>query len=404
MVSQPPHDSSTHYAAQPTRLLPALTATLSLAHVCSFLNCILQALASLPTFTLYLEQLHAVVQSVDTSTLPRLSPPATPPKSSLASRLSALLTPSRSFLSQAPSSSELVHHFLLLQSGSQRDPTPLYRLLTREAVQFRGFRQQDAHELLLAILDLLDKRLGRVQQLRATALEDANGKQQLLEETKEELRDTAPVLPTPTDPFVGSTSQFLVCLTCSYSSPPTRTSFNSLTLPLPQFQYHSLLTPVPLESCINDYTSNERVDGVRCAMCGAMETRTACVMQLTLMANSDREWTDKRRDRYKRLSEQHRAMEERMHKLDPKLANKLLSNAVLPPSFPPAAVSANVDGGLLITPAAPALTEHHVPRTCIKKILLSQLPKVETKHMHTHATPAFALGRLVRSAGDTVTH
>ena len=350
----------------------------------SFLNCVLQALASLPSFTLYLEQLDAVVQSVETPTLPR-PPLSTPPKWSVASRLSAFLSPSRSFLSQPPSSAELVHHFLLIQSGHQRDPTPLYRLLTREAVQFCGFRQQDAHELLLAILDLLDKRLAKVQQREAAlALETNNVKQQWIEESKEDTTDTAaaPSQPAPTDPFVGSTSQFLVCLACSYSSPPTRTSFNTLTLPLPQLQSHTMLGPVPLESCINDYTSNERVDGVRCAMCGAMETRTACVMQLTLMANSDKEWTDKRCDRYARLSEQCRTMEERMHKLDPRLATRLLSTAAQPPPSIPAAVLATAAGSRPDPPNAPALTEHQVPRTCIKKILLSQLPKVNTHTTH----------------------
>ena len=143
---------------------------------------------------------------------------------------------------------------------------------------------------------------------------------------------------------------------------------------------------MPLESCINDYTSNERVDGVRCAMCGALETRTACVMQLTLMANNDREWTENRCGRYRRLSEQCLAMEERMSKLDPRLAKRLLSNAVQPPTTPPVAVLATVNGGLPSTPTTPALTEHQVPRTCIKKILLSQLPKVATQHTRTQRT------------------
>ena len=245
-------------------------------------------------------------------------------------------------------------------------------------MQFRGFREQDAHELLLAILDLFDKRLSRVQQLRATALEDTNTKQKLVEETKEEIQHSASSLPAPTDPFVGSTSQFVVCLTCSYSSPPTRTSFNTLTLPLPHYQFHSLLAPVLLEACINDYTSNERVDGVRCAMCGAMETWTACVMQLTLMAKSDREWTDRRCERYNRLSEQSRSMEERMHRLDTRLAKQLLSTAVRFPPSPPTAVLASSGGGMPITQTATLLTEHQVPRTCIKKIVLSQLPKVST--------------------------
>ena len=381
------HQARTARCAAPHRFvadeLIALCCSLA-SPLCSFLNCILQALASLPSFTLYLEQLHAVIQSFEAPTLPR--PPTTAQPKSIASRLSSFLVPSRSFLSQPPSSSELIHHFLLIQTGSQRDPSPLYRLLTREAVQFRGFRQQDAHELLLAILDLFDKRLDRVQQLRAVALEEAAAKQHTCEETKEELTDSAPALPAPTDPFVGATSQFLVCLACSYSSPPTRTSFNTLTLPLPQLSYHSL-TPVPLESCINDYTSNERVDGVRCAMCGPIETRTACVMQLTMMANSDREWTDKRCDRYRRLSEQYCAMEERMQKLDPRLATKLLSNAVQPPSSPPAAVLARMNAGTLSVPTAAGLSEHQVPRTCIKKIVLSQLPKVAMQHQpHTHST------------------
>ena len=346
----------------------------------SFLNCILQALASLPSFTLYLEQLYAVVQSAEAPTLPRPASAALT-NASFVSRLSTFLSPSRSFMSAPPSSSELLRHFLFIQTGRQRDPSPLYRLLTREAVQFRGFRQQDAHELLLAILDLFDKRSDRVQQLRA-AMEATSPRLQPTEETKEaDSGDTAAPFNKPTDPFVGSTSQFLVCLACSYSSPPTRTSFNSLTLPLPPSQYHSLLSPVPLLSCINDYTSNERVDGVRCAMCGALETRTACVVQLTLMANSDKEWTDRRRERYKRLAEQCRAMEQRMHKLDSRLAKTLLSNAAPLPSTPPAVVASQIDEPLFSL-TAPALAEHAVPRSCIKKVLLSQLPTVLCIHLN----------------------
>ena len=242
-------EAGEHCTARPHRRTVVLAGSSHSAVCCrgpcllhSFLNCILQALASLPSFTSYLDHLHALVQSVENSTPPR-TPPSTPPNSSIASRLSAFLSPSRSLLSHPPSSSELLHHFLLIQSGSQRDPTPLYRLLTGEAVQFRGFRQQDAHELLLAILDLFDKRLARVQQLKAAVPDGMDDKQLMAEETKEETRESAPSVPEPTDPFVGSTSQFLVCLTCSYSSPPTRTSFNTLTLPLPQLQYYSMLAP-----------------------------------------------------------------------------------------------------------------------------------------------------------------
>ena len=321
--------------------LPALPAALP--------SCPLQALASLPAFGVYLRELLAYTQAHQQ--------PTTPNAASLPSSLSAsLLSPSLS--SGAPSSLFLVQQFLSCYSGETSNPALLYRALTAEATQFRGFQQNDSHELFVAIMEKLQARVRQeltpsqarqrtawgweeltrdlqeteaVQHSQPVHKEAEESKEQQAEEqpatvlvtaAEEEMKElkaapavdglasrrsspaappaasvsslrpsaSSPLPAPPSDPFLGLLAQFLICKSCRYRSPVTHSAFNTVSLPLPRQPGGEGCS---LYTCLLAYCSAEEVQGVRCAMCSAVETRKACSMLIDKLRETELQGKEK---------------------------------------------------------------------------------------------------------------
>ena len=389
--------------------------------VCScFLNCVLQALASLPAFGVYLRDLiaYAQMQMRGNSTASYAMPSFASFAATSSSSPSLSLYPSSSALVSGPSSVLMLQQFLACIQGEVTNPTALYRTLTSEATQFRGFQQNDSHELFVSILDLLaartrqeppSARLERdgcrwddlltaaaADQPRPHAMDAVKPDQVEEEELKDEPKDDVafpltngfhpPVLADPSpssllpsaappaDPFVGLLAQFLVCQRCQYRSPISHSSFNALSLPLPR---HPALSTWDVHRCLLEFCSAEEVEGVRCAMCSALDTRKACRAQME--AEQAKKLVGKRRLRYARLEQQAAALERRILDMQPSHAARLQ-----PPPPPTGAASdvfstAVTDGA----GASPAAIPEQVVRTvCWKRIALARLPRALCLHLN----------------------
>jgi ubiquitin C-terminal hydrolase len=258
-----------------------------------YLNSVLQALNSLESYGDYLNQLELA-------------------NSQCSQQEIALSQPK----------SNLLHQFLECYNGSLSSISSLYHSLSSEAAQFRGFLQQDAHELFVQLIELLDNRLNhcKVSQNEQKNKENSNFNFQELRkiiENQENQREnieissetaatetslsieaeTSETQPQTTqnsllnllnsvaaaanshkteksslplnaealqDPFVGLLGNILECQTCHYRSPLSLTQFNSISLSIPTQVPADLLT---LELCLRLYCADELVSGVKCAIC-----------------------------------------------------------------------------------------------------------------------------------------
>ena len=346
-----------------------------------------------------------------------IAPPSFPSAASafsFNSTSSAVSTPASSLL--------LLHQFLACFNGEVSNPTALYRSLVAEATQFRGFQQNDSHELFLSILHLLAQR-GCEQRpsarwitegwrltdllsdphtaaLTLTAGDDkGKGEEEELkvhEELKVEARDAddapqpihsvrtavdPPSPPTlPSDPFQGLLAQFLVCRRCGYASPVSHSAFLALSLPLPR---HPSISTWDIHRCLLEFSSAEEVEGVRCALCSAVETRKACALQME--QEKAKKLTGRRRMRYETLERQARQLDDRIIDMQPTLARQLAFTAPPPPPRPTATPSDIFTPALMQSashPSAFLITEHAVRTVCMKRIVLARLPRLLCLHLN----------------------
>ena len=402
-----------------TSLLPCALSLTALCVWVGFLNCILQALASLPAFGVYLGDLLRYAQAQQaTLGYDPVTVAAAPLPSAFSSSTSSQY-PSSSALHAPASSMLLLHQFLACFHGEVSNPTALYRSLVSEARQFKGFQQNDSHELFLSILHLLAQRASE-QRPSSRWLQHSQGftdlltdpalahptvdTQHKLEEVKmmeEELKVEAtyadekaapaaadppaaePASPPalPCDPFQGLLAQFLVCRRCGYQSPVSHSSFLALSLPLPR---SPSVSTWDIHRCLLEFCSAEEVEGVRCALCSALETRKACALQ---MEQEKAKLTGRRRARYERLEQQTRQLDERIVDMQPSLVHQLAASTTppLPPPRSPPTLSELFSSAVMQTVADPSsffIAEHAVRRVFLKKTVLARLPRLLCLHLN----------------------
>ncbi|KAK9664555.1 hypothetical protein RND81_14G051100 [Saponaria officinalis] len=98
------------------------------------------------------------------------------------------------------------------------NPQPLFRCICARSSQFRGFEQQDSHELLRCLLDLLSTEDSRTKKSDKSSRENVA---------------SLPASPTFIDAFFGGQiSSMVCCVECGHSSVVHET-FLDLSLPLP---------------------------------------------------------------------------------------------------------------------------------------------------------------------------
>lgn len=141
-----------------------------------------------------------------------------------------------------------------LLTGQTNDPSAVHNALTERFAMFRGFSQQDAHEFLLFVLDMISDALGirqapHIPDLSALVHDDPD----------------VPIEDTCL-PCTGLTSSSLSCNTCHSASPMRLSPFNALSLSIPNAQTASL------EYCLRVFVQPESVEGVICAVCSMQDT------------------------------------------------------------------------------------------------------------------------------------
>jgi len=153
------------------------------------------------------------------------------------------------------SSLDFLQKMQALLTGQTNDPSAVHNALTERVATFRGFNQQDAHEFLLFVLDMVSDALGIRQ---APQIPDLSSL----------VRDASAEIPLEDVylPCTGLTSSSLSCHTCHSASPVRLASFNVLSLSIPNTQ------TVSLENCLRTFAQPENVEGVICAVCSTQET------------------------------------------------------------------------------------------------------------------------------------
>lgn len=261
-ASKQQRQSSNHSSApaEPPPEAVQLRGYTNLGNTC-FLNALLQALASQP---LFLNYLHQHVQLASTS-------------HDSASHQSLLLSSTHP---PSPSTPLLValHHTLLQSTGKSSNVAAgtgttiqqFYRTLVTCAPQFRGFQQNDAHELYVSLLELVEQ-YGKDchQQTQQTpSLFDVIQRISAKQDASSHSTSSA-VPPLSTLPFNGSTINLLQCSTCGYASTLRTTNFNCLSLSLPYTQLNSTYT---IQQLLSTYTARDEVRDVKCSNCCTITT------------------------------------------------------------------------------------------------------------------------------------
>ncbi|PWN31025.1 cysteine proteinase [Jaminaea rosea] len=208
-----------------------------------FFNSVLQSLASLPSFGDHLRALHCKAEQADVPT---------PVLDALLDLIILLNTPS--FKRR-----RAVRPYELTQALSKRNPQggrgALRSLVT-------AHQQQDAHELLVLLLDALSQERDEVLKSLSgpSSRPEQGGLAGLLGPTLDVVRTPAAALPNPFDALVA---QRTACLTCGYYDVIRNYAQEELTLNVP---YSRTWGGVRLEDCLAEWAQLEGVEW-RCWAC-----------------------------------------------------------------------------------------------------------------------------------------
>ena len=136
-------------------------------------------------------------------------------------------------------------------------PTALKRMIARFAEQFRGFRQHDAQELLMFLLDGIHEDLNRVKKKEYVEAEEANGRPDAVVAAaawqKHLLRNRSVVV----DCLHGQLKSKVVCPDCDRVS-VTFDPFSILSIPLPKDKVRHIRVRTNA-ACTHTHTHRRRV-------------------------------------------------------------------------------------------------------------------------------------------------
>ncbi|CAO1626894.1 unnamed protein product [Jaminaea pallidilutea] len=236
-----------------------------------FFNSVIQSLASLPSFITHLHRLQGKAVYYDVPS---------PVVDALLELLSALNSPSQR-RQRAIRPDHLTGALARRDAGSQANSATLRSLVT-------AHRQQDAHELLVLLLDALsEERAAVLEEVKLAAgdtLAESSSSQAVFSElhifsglssllgkstsvensTRSAVTAITRTLSGPANPFEALVAQRTACLICGYYDVIRQYSQEELSLNMPLTRWGS--AAVPLEDCLEEWARLEPVEW-RCWDC-----------------------------------------------------------------------------------------------------------------------------------------
>lgn len=233
-----------------------------------------------------------------------------------------------------------------------------------------SWQQQDAQEYFSKIVDQLEKDI-KVELCKAES--QYQGLE--LEETPAKRSEATSTRKGASNPLEGLLAQRVGCTRCGYTEGLSLIPFNCITLPLGQERIYEI------RDCLDSFTDLEFIEGVECAKCTLLKTRT----QLEQLLHGQTSQTSEPSGGVNGKNEFHAALEERLHVVktaldDEDFSDKSLSEKCKIPSS--SRVQATKSRQAVVARTPPCLVLH------VNRSLFDEMTGAQLKN---HASVQFPL-------------